>query len=119
MDRTRPMRRAKTGSLIAEVVRRGRYVLGPAIGLFLLSYFAYHVVHGDRGVLAWHVLDQKATEARAELAEVRARREVLEHRVRLLHRETLDPDLLDESVRRALGYGRPDEIIIKTSQRQP
>ncbi|MBK8908377.1 MAG: septum formation initiator family protein [Rhodospirillales bacterium] len=113
------MRRAKTGSLIAEVVRRGRSVLGPAIGLFILSYFAYHVVHGDRGLLAWHVLDQKATEARAELAEVRARREVLEHRVRLLHRETLDPDLLDESVRRALGYGRPDEIIIKTSQRQP
>ncbi|MCW5700321.1 MAG: septum formation initiator family protein [Rhodospirillales bacterium] len=103
---------------MAEIRRRGRYVVGPAVGLFILSYFAYHIVHGDRGIHAWNVLDKKATAARAELQQLRAKREVLEHRVNLLDPKSIDRDLLDESVRRVLGYGHPDDIIIYLPDRK-
>lgn len=92
------------------------HVAGPACGLLAIAYFAFHAMHGDRGVLAWRHLDQKVREAHAELDAVRAERERLEHRVRLLHPQSLDQDMLDESVRRVLGYGRPDEIVIFTDR---
>ena len=49
---------------------------------------------------------------------VRSEREALEHRVSLLHPQTLDADMLDEMARRVLGLGRPDEIIILTEREQ-
>lgn len=101
--------------LIAEIRRRARHVIGPALGLLIIGYFAYHVVHGERGLLAWHHLDQRVAQTKAELAAVQAKRRTLEHRVRLLRPESLDADLLEESVRRTLGYGRPDEVVIMTT----
>lgn len=95
--------------------RRVRFMIGPFLGLSMLCYFAYHVVHGERGILAWHQLERQVAEAQAELDQIRGQREVLEHRVSLLHNDNLDADLLDEVVRRNLGYGRPDEIVIQTS----
>ncbi len=99
--------------LAAEIRRRASHVVWPALGLFIVGYFAFHAVHGDRGILAWHRLDQKVAERRAELDVLRGDRRVLEHRVRLLHPDSLDLDLLDETARHILGYGHPDELIIR------
>ena len=100
--------------LVAEIRKRLRFMIGPRLGLSAICYFAYHVVHGERGVLAWHQLERQVGEAQTELRQIRGQREVLEHRVKLLHYESLDADLLDEVVRRNLGYGRRDEILIQT-----
>ena len=100
--------------LVAEIRKRLRFMIGPILGLSAICYFAYHVVHGERGILAWHQLERQVGEAQTELHQIRGQREVLEHRVKLLHYESLDADLLDEVVRRNLGYGRRDEIVIQT-----
>jgi cell division protein FtsB len=100
--------------LVAEMRKRLRFMIGPILGLSAICYFAYHVVQGERGILAWHQLEQQVGEAQTELSQIRGEREVLEHRVKLLHYESLDADLLDEVVRRNLGYGRRDEIVIRT-----
>ncbi|MGF1640140.1 MAG: septum formation initiator family protein [Rhodospirillales bacterium] len=98
--------------LIAEFRARARHVVGPAIGVCAVSYFAYHVIHGDRGLIAWRSLEQQVAAAESELARVQAEREVLEHRVHLLHPDGLDLDMLDEWSRRLLNYGDPDELVI-------
>jgi cell division protein FtsB len=100
--------------LVAEMRKRLRFMIGPILGLSAICYFAYHVVQGERGILAWRQLERQVGEAQAELSQIRGEREVLEHRVKLLHYESLDADLLDEVVRRNLGYGRRDEIVIRT-----
>jgi cell division protein FtsB len=101
-------------ALLQDLRRRLPPVLGPALALLAILYFAYHAVHGTRGILAWRHLEQKVEETERELAAVRDRRETLEHRVGLLHPQTLDRDMLDEAVRRGLGLARPDEIVIFT-----
>lgn len=105
--------------LVETIRRRTPYAIGPVLGLLAVSYFAYHVVHGDRGLVASHRLEVSVSEAQATLGKLRAQVSVLEHRVRLLRLDSLDVDLLDEVVRRNLGYGRRDEIVIVAPDQLP
>lgn len=98
--------------LIAEFRLRSRHVVGPVLGVCVVAYFAFHAVQGDRGLIAWWNLKQRVDHARVALSEITAHREMIEHRVRLLHPNSLDPDMLDERVRRMLNYGHADELII-------
>ena len=101
--------------LIAEFRARARHVIGPAIAVCVVGYFTYHVVHGDRGLTAWRAREQQVVSARAELARLRSERKALEHRVLLLHPDSLERDMLDEWSRRILNYGHPNEIVIFTN----
>ncbi len=99
-------------SILYELRRRAGAVVGPVIGICVAGYFAYHVVQGERGVYAWMALDQELVLAEATLTELRTGRERIANRVRLLHPQSLDADMLDEQVRAMLGYGRPNEIVV-------
>lgn len=99
-------------AFVAECRARARHVLGPVIGICVVSYFVYHVIHGDRGLIAWRSLDQRVTLAEIELSQVRVERETMEHRVGLLRPESLDPDMLDEWSRRILNFGHRDETVV-------
>ena len=98
--------------LIVELRSRARHVVGPVLGICVSVYFAYHVVQGDRGLIAWWTLKQRVASAQQTLNEITARRKTLEHRVDLLHPDSLDPDMLDERARVMLNYGQPGDIII-------
>lgn len=99
-------------SVIREIRRRARLVVGPVLGISLVVYFAYHLVEGDRGLLAWLRLSHELREARATLAGVEAERAALEHRVDLMRPEHLDRDMLDERVRNQLNLVGPNDIVI-------
>lgn len=91
-------------------------VLATFISFFLFVYFAYHLVHGDRGYFAWKGLQQKLVEAQQKHDEKLAEREALENRVKLLRPSSLDLDMLDERARVVLGFVKPDEkVIIKAA----
>ena len=98
--------------VLNELKIRARHVIWPAVGVCGLGYMAYHIVQGDRGLLAWKGLREQIGIARVSLAENEAERTVLEERVRLLHPDGLDRDMLDEWARRRLNYGARDEIVI-------
>ena len=85
------------------------------VGICVIGYFVYHVIHGDRGLIAWQALDRDVANARTDLATIESERLTLERRVRLLRSASLDRDMLDEWARRVLNYGAADEAVIFTT----
>jgi cell division protein FtsB len=81
-----------------------------------LVYFGWHAVHGQRGLLAWVDLSRELELGRTELAELRAVRLAIERRVDGLRPDAINPDLLDEELRK-LGYVGARELIILTPER--
>ena len=62
-------------NVLRELRRPARVLIGPALGIALTGYFAYNLVEGDRGFLAWRRLTQqiRAENARLDSASRRAR----------------------------------------------
>jgi cell division protein FtsB len=98
--------------LSRELRRRLRPLIGPVVGIALTGYFAYHLVGGDRGLLAWVRLTRQIHAEDAELASLRTAHAALDLKVRNLTPDHLDPDLLDERVRATLNLAAPNEIVI-------
>ncbi|NQU61855.1 MAG: septum formation initiator family protein [Rhodospirillales bacterium] len=84
----------------------------------MVGYFGFHVVHGDRGLIAWWNIKQRVSGAKEALAVATAEREKIQNRVRLLNPGSLDPDMLEERARLMLNYGHADEIVILTRRRK-
>ncbi len=78
----------------------------------LVAYFGYHMIDGDRGLLAWQQLGLELSASRAELARISAEREHLERSVVHLRRTSLNRDLLDERARASLSLIGPNDVII-------
>jgi cell division protein FtsB len=98
--------------VLRELRRRARFVLGPVVGMALTGYFAYHLVEGDRGLLAWLSLTREIRLATANLEAVIAERAAADLKVSNLRPDHLDPDLLDERIRATLNLVSPDDIVI-------
>ena len=98
--------------MLTEIRRRGRFVVGPLLGLSAFTYFAYHGVQGDRGLIAYLQLERQIGIAEQRLAELNAERATWEHRTTLLRRDQLDRDMLDERARAMLNMVGPDELVV-------
>lgn len=85
---------------------------GPFLGAAAVVYFIFHMVEGERGLIAWWHLRQDISHAESVLQDVEAEKADLQHRVSLLQPSHLDPDLLDERARTMLDVLRPNERII-------
>ncbi len=103
-------------SLLVELRRRGRHVIGPTFGALVVGYFLFHAVQGDRGILAWAELKQEVAAAEQTLDRLTKARRKLDSRVKLLESSNLDRDLLDERARIVAGLANPDEIVIYDTQ---
>lgn len=99
---------------VYELRARVRTALWPAVAICVLGYLVYHIIHGDRGLLAWQSVQADISDVRRELTGIQAERAILERNVRLLHPDSLDADMLDEWARRHLNYGQPEDIVIFT-----
>ncbi|MHB0950380.1 MAG: FtsB family cell division protein [Allorhizobium sp.] len=89
----------------------GRFVL-PVVTVAFLSYFGYHSIHGDYGLIAAQDFEKLRFKRSAELAELVSRREKLERQVELMSDGSLERDMIDEKARYQLNVSRPDEIVI-------
>lgn len=104
--------------LIEELRQRAKHVVGPFLGIVLVSYFAYHTVHGDRGVLALIQMRERLFIAESRLSKLEFEEARWERKVKLLHPTSIDPDMLDERVRLMLGYAEANDqiVLIETKQ---
>ncbi len=98
--------------LMRELRKRARVVVGPILGIALTGYFAYNLVEGDRGFIAWTRLTRQMRAEDARLDALRAKRAALKLKVSDLTPSHLDPDLLDERVRGTLNLVGPNERVI-------
>ena len=98
--------------LFKEIRARARYVVGSVLAVFIVVYLVYHVISGDRGLIAWWRLSREAVVTQAKVKTTEARLRTLERRVRLLHPGSLDRDMLEERARVMLNYGHAEDIVI-------
>lgn len=84
--------------------------------LMTLSYFVFHSIYGNRGVLAYFRLQAELEKSHFTLAQLRAERLEVENRTKLLRPGSLDQDMLDEKVRSVLGLSQDNEKIFSTSK---
>lgn len=98
--------------LFSELRLRARHIVGPVLGICAIGYFAFHAIRGDRGVLALRQLSHRVELARLEYSKIKSQRMDMENKVKLLHPDSLDPDMLDERARVMLNYGLDDEIVV-------
>src|SRR6267378_3156272 len=82
--------------VLRELRRRAHLIVGPVLGIALTGYFAYHLVEGDRGLIAWLHLTREIRTENAKLEAVRAQRQALDLKVSNLKPDHLPPDWLDE-----------------------
>ncbi len=92
---------------------RPRQILAPVIFATVFGYFGYHLVNGDRGLLAMVHLQREARSLSRTLAEAETTRSIWERRVSELRNQSLDP----RHDRRAGAHpaelraqGRPDRL---------
>lgn len=102
--------------LIDELRQRAKHVVGPFLGIVLVSYFVFHTVHGDRGVLALIKMRERLAEAESRLYALQVEETQWERTVKLLHPDSIDPDMLDERVRIMLGYAEANDQVVLFDQ---
>ncbi len=91
-----------------------RPYLPTAIFAFLIVYFSFHALTGDRGMLTGAAREKVLAERTATLEQLRAERLELESRVKLLQTSNLSRDLLEERARMLLGYADPRDYVIRS-----
>lgn len=87
-------------------------LLRPLLAVFAVFYLLFHALHGERGIYAW-IRDQRELRAlQTEFEATKAERETVERRVRHLRDGSIDPDLLDEQMRRMMGVMKQGEVMV-------
>jgi cell division protein FtsB len=95
------------------VLARLRSFLPTAALILLIVYFGFHAFTGDRGILTSSQRDETLIAKTHELAQVRAERQDLEMRARLLRDTSLSKDLLEERARSLLGFADSRDYVIR------
>ncbi len=66
-------------SILYEIRKRGRYAVLPVICALGTTYFGYHMVHGEYGLLAYWRLTKEIQSLSGERDQVLAQRKASEH----------------------------------------
>ncbi len=82
------------------------------IALLVLLAIAGFVVAGPTGLLAWSENAAALKQRDAEIVRLKAERDALRNRVKLLDPDAADPDLASELVREQLGVIHEDDVVI-------
>jgi len=82
------------------------------VWVFLIAYFAVHSFQGDSSLSALKALERQQLVLSEEASQVSSTRMRLEARVAQMGGSALDPDMLEELVRKRLGFTHPDEVIV-------
>ena len=77
-----------------------------------MGYFTYHLVHGNHGLRAYWRLGEDLKQAETKYKDLMDQHNDLQKKVSLLRPDSLCPDLLEEQVRKNLGFVKPNELVI-------
>lgn len=91
---------------------RNSSLILPAVSLFLVTYFAVHLMHGARGLNVYFDLQKKIQESESELGQLNTKLDKIDLRLARVGPQTIDADLIDELTRKNLGLSHAQEKII-------
>ncbi len=94
---------------------RLRTYLPTAAMAFLIFYFGFHVLTGDRGLLLAHQRREVLAEKELELGRLRVERRDLEVRAFFLRDESLSADLVEERAHVLLGFIDARDYVIRSN----
>jgi cell division protein FtsB len=81
---------------------------------FLIFYFGFQALTGDRGLLSLSQRNEQLAARRAELNQLQIERRDLQARARLLRDGEISRDLVEERARYLLGFSDPRDYVIRT-----
>ncbi len=87
--------------------------LPTALLAFLIFYFAFHALTGERGLLLARQRHEALAEKQEELRRLRATRMDLEARAKFLRNDSLSADLVEERAHVLLGFVDPRDYVIR------
>jgi cell division protein FtsB len=87
--------------------------LPTAILAFLIFYFTFHALTGERGLLLTRQRREILAAKQAELTQLQLERRELEIRARLLRNQSLSADLVEERAHVLLGFVDPKDYVIR------
>lgn len=90
----------------------GQAMIKAGLLIVAITYLVYHLLQGNRGMLAMLEIRQSIAQERAALTLLQKQSAGLQHRVQLLRPRSLGIDTLDECARAALNVAAADEIVI-------
>lgn len=93
-------------------MRRSVNIIGALIQIGTVCFFGFHMVVGERGLLARESLDHEILLAREELSLLRKSNAYLSHRIELMRNGSVDADMLAETARAELGLYSERDVII-------
>ena len=79
---------------------------------FIFFYFVFHLITGERGLLAYVRLKNQMEETKKEAAAVQQEKLNFSRNVAGLRDDSLNLDLVEELARKDLGYSKKDEVIL-------
>lgn len=85
------------------------------LGVCLCVYFAYHSIQGERSIMNLVSLESQIEQSEQKLAALQERSGVIQARVNMMRPGSINKDLLEEQVRRTLGYKHPDEWVVRSN----
>lgn len=94
-----------------ETRRIVQFGMWMTVVLALMTYFLFHAVKGDRGILAWSRLEDKLVEKQKELSVLENEWQTLDQKVKKLG-NTICSDLLEEQSIRILGFSHSEDVIL-------
>ena len=97
---------------LANIQKRMKSALWPAVYLFAFFYLGFHTIQGNYGLSSLRDLRTELQSVTVVADDVRVERQALEVKVNRLRPDNLDPELLDERARAVLGYTRADEVVV-------
>ena len=84
----------------------------PLLAGALLFYMAFHMLHGNHGLVGRAIELRKQEQLHQQLADIRAERMRMERDIALLKGDQIDGDLLGELARSQLSYIDENEVMI-------
>ena len=87
--------------------------LPTAVLAFLIFFFTFHALTGERGLLLASQRRQSLAEKQKLLKDLQAERAALEVKAHFLRNDSLSLDLLEERAHEELGFVAPGDYVIR------
>ena len=104
---------ANRGLARLTMLFRFRTYLPTAALAFLVFFFCFHFLTGQRGLLMQHQRAETLADRQAELEQLKVERAGLELKAHYLRDESLSADLLEQRAHQLLGFVDPRDYVIR------